>query len=373
MIESKERFERLDRRLQKFHAVSMADVLETIDYLREPGDSVIAGGSLAFGLGNPLSDFDVVICGRDNQTSTLPLEHWVSSLRVDVWTRRRADVDQLFMKGENALADTLPLQEGFGSCEEEQQLKLLHRIAFGLLLDGDGIRPAGYTDYRAVARDLVVREYAERLRESAFLAQAALGADRLLAASVNARQAVEECLHVVLAAKGVPFTGDKWLYECLKEYAPGLTEHWLAYHVLPQLPQDCAAFVAGAVGLCGELTGIDLALDTVLSDVRWAASGLTLHVVGGAHLLVASKVGGLWQLSGDDVDAWNGLQRLEEGTPEPHPKPPAGMVWRGDLLGPFLGGFCLRLHEQGLMRLRWSAGVPVEQLSMQGGLSNATN
>src|SRR5437868_2296858 len=130
------RREALDDRLRRFHGVDTGDVLDLIDYLREPGDTVVAGGSLTFGLGNRLSDFDVVVCGPATASSAVPLQHWAGSLRVDVWTRAHADLDRLFVHAERALGAEAPIEGAFGTVEEEQQLKLLHRVAFGLEVDG---------------------------------------------------------------------------------------------------------------------------------------------------------------------------------------------------------------------------------------------
>ncbi|GDY29628.1 hypothetical protein [Gandjariella thermophila] len=352
-----DRRETVEHRLRKFHDVGIADVLEVVGYLREPGDSVIAGGSLSFGLGNRLSDFDVVVCGRSTDTSLMPLQHWVKSLRVDVWTRAHRDIDAVFALADRALASTAPIAGALGSVEEEQQLKLLHRIAFGLHLDGPPLAPSGGRDHLEVARDLVVREYAERMRESACVAQLAARAGRWLAAAVNARSAVEEALHATLAASGVPFTGDKWLAERLTE-VPDLRAGHQDFAVLPE-PVDDPAFVAEAIAWCERLTGLDLDADQLRPALRWIHDGLLLHRVNHEDLLVAPDVGGLWQLDSGEAHAWRGLCEIGEAPATG----PDRVSFPGGRCTAEQTSLCLRLYERGLLRLDWDRGVTVAELT----------
>ncbi|MGC9665088.1 hypothetical protein ACNTMW_00865 [Planosporangium sp. 12N6] len=349
----------LDRRLRDLHGVGVDDVLDVLEYLREPGDTAVAGGSLTFGLGNRLSDFDVVICGAGTSRSLVPLEHWVGDLRVDVWTRSHADVDTLFTLARRALAGAAPIAGAFGSIEQEQQLKLLHRIAFGLDLAGPALAPAAVPDVRSVARDLVVREYAERLRESVWVAQAAARAGRWLTAVSNAREAVEEACTVVLTARGVPFTGDKWLHERLRGHAPDLADAYRRYAALPDRADDCAVYVADAVALAGRLTGLVTGVAELAAQVGWIADDLHLHAAGGTRLLVAPRCGGVWELSDEDAAAW---AELSTSTASPDPAGYGRVVWRG--ADPALTGFCLGLYELGLLRLDWDRGVPLAELSI---------
>jgi hypothetical protein len=352
-----DRTQTVEHRLRRFHGVGLADVLEVVGYLREPGDSVIAGGSLSFGLGNRLSDFDVVVCGRTTDTSLMPLQHWVKSLRVDVWTRAHRDIDAVFDQADRALGSSAPIAGALGSVEEEQQLKLLHRIAFGLQLDGPPLIPAGSRDHVEVARDLVVREYAERMRESACVAQLAARAGRWLAATVNARSAVEEASHATLAARGVPFTGDKWLAERLKE-VPDLREGYHRFAVLPER-KDEEAFVDGAVAWCHRLTGLDLDVDHLRDALRWTHAGLLLHRVDREDLLVAPNVGGLWRLDNDEAEAWRGMGDLGEASATD----PDQVSFPGGRCTTAQANLCLRLYERGLLRLDWDRGVTVAELT----------
>jgi hypothetical protein len=351
------RREALDARMRRFHDVDTADVLGLVDYLREPGDTVVAGGSLTFGLGNRLSDFDVVICGPATPSSAVPLQHWAGSLRVDVWTRAHADLDRLFRHAEQALDGEAPIEGAFGTVEEEQQLKLLHRAAFGLDLDGPPLAPRCTRDHVEVARDLVVREYAERMRESAYLARLALTVRRPLAAAVNARFAVEEAAHVVLAAGGVPFSGDKWLADRLAEHAPRLGERHGRLTELPENEDGAAGFVADAVTLCRELTGLDTSLDALGTRLSWVSSGLVVHRVGGEDLLLAPDIGGLWVLSEPEAAAWRSLTAGESGDAATR------RSWRADRCDRDQADLCLGLYQRGLAQPRWHRGVPVADLS----------
>jgi hypothetical protein len=345
MKEDGQRREVLDERLRGFHHAGVDDVLEVLDYLREPGDTVVAGGSLTFGLGNRFSDFDVVVCGEATSRSLVPLEHWVKTLRVDVWTRSHADVDTLFVLAERAIARPEPIAGAFGSIEQEQQLKLLHRIAFGLELAGPPLAPVSVPDFRRVARDLVVREYAERLRESVWVARLAARSGRWLAAVANAREAVEEAFTVVLTARGVPFTGDKWLHERLRSHAPDLREAYRRFAALPTGAEECAGYVTDALGLAGRLTGLTTDAEELAGQVSWTGAGLEVCKTGDTHLLVAPEVGGVWQLSDEEAETFRRLDLRSAQIP-------AGT------------GLCLALYEQGLVKLGWDRGVPVSDLTI---------
>jgi hypothetical protein len=343
----------LERRIRDYHDVAMGDVLDLVEYLRKDGDSVIVGGSLALGLGNRLSDLDVVVVGRETPTSQVPLEHWVRSLRVDVWLRAQRGIDALFERAEAALRSERPLQGSFGSVDEEQELKLLHRVAFGLHWDGPELVPST-RDYRAIARDLVVREYAERMRESACVATLALAARRKLAAAVNARLAVEEAMQTALAAGGYPWTGDKWLQVRLQEGAPDLLELYRPYAVLPEPGDDVGRFVAGAVELAERITGVDLAIERLASLFAWSAPGLRALPLGNRRLLVSVEDGALWELDEDEAAAWRDLIDRFEGEDGP---------WPAARCDPAAGRLCVGLYERGVARMVWERGVTAAELS----------
>ncbi|GAA2726945.1 hypothetical protein [Actinocorallia aurantiaca] len=329
--EEEARWKRVDDRLRGYHGVGLADVLDCVGYLREEGDTVIAGGSLAWGLGNRLSDFDVVVVGAGTSPSRVPLEHWVKTLRVDAWTRSHEGVARLFAHASEALESGAPLQGSFGTQEEEQQLKLLHRLAFGLRVDGPPLEGVDV----AVARGLLAREYAERARESVLIARLALDAGRPLAATTNARLAVEETLHMVLARRGVPFTGDKWLQERLIGTAPDLRVHHDRFSALPE-PGDEAAFVEDALSLVAELGG------GAPGGAVWSAPDLALHSPGGReHFLLDPERGGMWELSAEEAETWRGLSGRDE--------------WRD--CSDAETGLLVGLYQLGLAGLAWDEGV----------------
>src|SRR3954447_8699156 len=114
----------VEARLGDYHDVGFSDVLEAIEYLRDPGDSVVAGGSLTLGLGNRLSDLDIVVSGEESkETSRVPLQHWVKTLRVDVWKLRADWMAELVGRAEHVLDDEAPVGGAFGDIFEEADLK----------------------------------------------------------------------------------------------------------------------------------------------------------------------------------------------------------------------------------------------------------
>jgi hypothetical protein len=356
------RREELERRVREYHGVSTAEVLELVSYLRDEGDSVIAGGSLALRLGNHLSDLDILIAGDTTvESSRVPLEHFVKTLRVDVWKLEQRLIEETFDRAETALGAPEPLHGSFGDVDHETDLKLLHRIAFGVTLDGPGLEASATRDYKTIAADLVVREYAERLHASAFLAQVAARMGRPIAASINARLAVEEALNAVIANRRIPFTGDKWLRERLASDTQDLAPAYAPFATLPEAPGDVPAFVERAVAACSELTGRDLSLATLRREAGWSFGGLEAAKVGEQDMLLAVDVGGLWQLEPDEAAAWERIVQRGADTGEG--------VWRAERCDEEELRLCLRLHEEGVASLRWARGVPARELTLEQAVS----
>ncbi len=341
----------VEDRLRRYHGVTLEQVLEVIAYLRDDDDSLIAGGSLALGLGNQRSDLDVVVCGESTESTRVPLEHWVESLRVDVWRRAQRDIDEVFERAASKLNDEAPFADAFGDLNEQTELKLLHRIAFGLVLDGPPLVPTSTRDYEAIAIDLVVREYAERMRDVALVAQLAADAGDSIAASFSARLAVEAALQAAMTARGLTFTGDKWLRERLRRDLPDLRSVYEPFAVLPDVDEDAGEFVRSAVETCQRLTGQDLSLASQSELVSFRNSDLQLMDVGPDHFLLSTAEGGLWELDETEVEAWRGLDG--SGT------------WGLDALDAEQARLCYRLYAKGLVKPVWERGLPIDELELE--------
>jgi len=350
------RRESLLARVEQFHGVSLEQVLGEIEYLRDAGDSVIAGGSLAYGLGNHLSDLDLVVGGPTTvDSSGIPLQHFIGSLRVEVWKLAQGLIEKTVDRAEEALASKEPLLGSFGNVDHEDELKLLHRIVFGIVIDGGGLELTQGRDYRAVASGLVIREYAERMRTSALLAQLALQASRPIAAVVNARLAVEEALNAVIVQRGLPFTGDKWLRERLTNQTTDLAPAYEPFRQLPEDPaQDAKRFVDTALAACIGMWGLDLEVDTLLPAASWRNSDLQCLEVGADRLLVSAGSGALWSLDDGEAASWR--QLVSAGSEDP------GTAWDLGACDVEALTLCLRLHEQGVLGLHWANGVALEDL-----------
>lgn len=380
-VSTADRRSRLDERLRGYHAgKGLTEMLELLDYLREPGDTVIAGGSLSIDLGNVLSDLDVVLVGDTTRTSAVPLQHWLDrgagapspgeardaagapaagSFRIDVWTRSTANVDDLFTEAEDALASPTPLLRVFGNTEQEQQLKLLHRIAFGVLVAGEPVQPTTPSSRtpQQIAVDLLTREYTERLRESATIARLAAESGRLLTASFSARQALEEALHAVLHAGGVPFSGDKWLQEQLRPF-PELHALHGRFLDVPRRSTGAAEvqnYIDGALADAEHLLGLSLAPADLTFGLQWKSPAFALLPLAGEHLLVDTPTGTSWELDDAEANAWQRLAgaRTNEGL-IPHPAGDAGAT-----------ALAVRLHEQGVFTPTWQHGVPIAALTIK--------
>ncbi|MDQ8045894.1 MAG: hypothetical protein AAGC46_06185 [Solirubrobacteraceae bacterium] len=351
-----ERRARLEQRIGEYHGQDLAAVLDLIDYLRDEdgGDTVIAGGSLSIDQGNRESDLDMVVVGAGVKTSAVPLEHWVGSLRVDAWTRSVADVDALFLQAEEALASDAPLSGAFGNAVQEQQLKLLHRIAFGLVVDGAPVRPASARGPVELALDLLTREYAERARESAMVAGLALAAGRDLTAATVARVGAEEALHAVLHGRGAAFSGDKWLSEQLIPM-PDLQALHEEVAILPARGEPLGPYAERALTIIGELLGLDVTPAALGCDLSWSYSGLTLLPLAGRKVLASKDHAAAWELDDAEASAWADLSGGEVDGTFPHPTD-----------APAAEALCASLYEQGVLKLAWRVGVPLGALTLPG-------
>lgn len=349
--------EALDARLRADHGVSLESVLAEIAYMRDPGDSVIAGGSLVYGLGNHLSDLDLLIAGSATiESSRVPVEQFVGSLRIDLWKLAQRLIEETFERAESALAGGAALHDSFGDSDHETEPKLLHRIAFGVTIDGDGLELSPERDHRAIATGLVVREYLERMRTSALLAQLALRAARPLAASVSARQAVEEALNATVAQRGFAYSGDKWLGERLARDAADLAAVHEPFRRLPEDPaRGAAEFVAAAIVACAELWDLDLGIPALAPAARWSGAGLRAVEVGADRLLISARFGAVWNLDEAEAESWRRLDS-EVGAAG------ADAAWGVGECEGAVADLCLRLHERGLLELRWAGGVAIEGL-----------
>lgn len=342
----------LGQHIEEYHGIGLDRVLAEIEYLRDVGDTVIGGGSLAYGLGNRLSDLDVVIAGPTTvQSSPIPVEHFLGSLRVDVWKLSQELIEQSFRRAEEALTDEAELLGAFGDSYHEDEFKLLHRIVFGVVIDGPELELQAL-DCRAVASDLVTREYLERMRASALVAQLAQRAGRPIATVFNARLAVENALNAAIPRHGLPFCGDKWLGERLDAELPELADLYRPFRRLPADPfVEGEAFVEAAIAACTEVWGLDLGLEALAELSRWHnGDDVRLVKIGGECLLLAPRAGALWELEESEAEAWRRLRATD------------GDGWRLADCGPEGLMLCVQLYEHGLLDLRWSEGLPIARL-----------
>lgn len=350
MADNASRLAAVEARIVSYHGVGFAEVLAATEYLRDPGDSMIAGGSLTLGFGNRLSDLDIVISGPASaESSRVPLQHWLKTLRVDVWKLRHDAMDELLGRAERLLEGERPVAGAFGDIFEEADLKLLHRVAFGVTVEGPGLRPAASRSYRAIAGDLLVREYAERTREAAFVAQLALIAGDPIGAAVNARLAAMSSLHATIYAHGLPFTGDKWLRERLEADAPKLAGLHASFSVLPEPDADTGAFVHSAVDASEHLSGLALSLAALAPRVRFDAGDLELYPAGPERFLVSVERDDLREVTQAEAEAWRGFG--DGGGWTCAPDRASGLKLSYDL------------YAAGVASLSWDRGLPVAELA----------
>ncbi len=348
------RVEELAGRVREFHGVELSEALEIIDYLRDGEDSVLVGGSLAYGLGNQKSDLDIVVAGRATKESSsrMPLEHFLETLRVDVWKLREDEIEELFQRAQKGLESDAPFEGAFGDVFEQADLKLLHRVAYGVIIDGPALIPTGTRNYREVARDLLVREYAERMRHALYVSRLALGAQQFAAAAMNARFGVEDALQAVIAARGLPFSDNKWLQVRLEKDTPDLREVYRPFAVLPEGGAATKKFVEAAIEQVEKLSGLRLDADSLSSDASWEAPDLRLIPAGDLKALVSPEQDVVFELDANEADAWKALD--------------GGPSWPCASCTDIQMKVCYRLYANGMAKLLWARGLPLDQLSMEG-------
>ncbi len=341
----------LEEKLQEYHSVDIDSVLKLISYLRDPSDTVLVGGSLAYGLGNGRSDLDIVLAGPETNESSsrMPLEHFLKSLRVDVWKLMACEIDELFARAEDRLASEAPFQGAFGTVSEQADLKLLHRLAYGVVLDGPALRPATTRSYRDIAGDIVMREYAERMREAIYMAQIAMSTDNPLPAVASARFAVEDALQIAVAGLAVPFCDNKWLQTRLLNDLPELWPTYSPFRRLPASSKDAGDFVQAALATCQRLTGLDLDLASLSAYAEWNNADLQYMEVGAEHFLLLAKQGALWSLDDDEKRAWAALGDQD--------------AWPCQDCDEDQQKLCIALHLRGMLTLSWKRGISIDSLT----------
>lgn len=164
---------------------------------------------------------------------------------------------------------------------------------------------------------------------------------------------------MLVAARGLPWTGDKWLHERLLRDAPDLQMLHEKFAVLPDTENDWHGFVQRAVELCSKLSGLDLAVTTLSRSAAWDLSGLRIAEVRGENFLGSKEHGGLWELNDSDIGAWRALEAAQSA--DGHSE------WLCAALDSTMMTFCYRLYERGLATLRWITGVPLGDLVLTTG------
>jgi hypothetical protein len=367
MVTSRERLRDMALKIEQFHGVTLDQVLGEIAYLRDPDDVVIARGSLAYGLGNGLSDLDLIVSGPSTvESSRVPLEHFVGTLRVDVWKLAQGLIEGSFERAEQALVGEGELLGSFGDIDDEDGFKLLDGVVFGVVVDGNELElNRGGMEFREVASGLVMRDYAERMRASALVAQLALHGSRPIAAVINARVAVENALHIAVTQRGFPFSGSKWLGERLDAELPELASLYEPFRQLPAAPaSDSASYVRAALKVCTDMWELELDFAALAAVARWHdIEGIQVTEVGSKRLLLAPRSGAIWELDESEGKAWHRLmQRLM--TTESGGQPTG---WGVDDCDQVEQTLCVRLLEYGLLGIHWTKGVPLQALGIGEG------
>ncbi|MGH2907074.1 MAG: hypothetical protein ACRDKI_09955 [Solirubrobacterales bacterium] len=329
--------ERTESRLKRYHDVAFDDVLEAIDWLAKPGDTIICGGSLVFGLGNRLSDLDILFVGDQEWGNTrVPLEHFVNTLRVDSWRATRPSIDEMFALAEGALQSDAPLQGLFGDVHRDEELQLMHRIAFGIVLRGEANEQ--HEARGRLAQRIAVREFMERCRHEIFLAQVSAKYGRRYAAVLASRRAVEDAVNAQIYSDA-PFSQEKWLVD-LVAGRPDLASRYEPFRSTPDL-REHAEFTKRATDVCEDLIGTVLDLKTLSSQCAWTGDLPQVFPIGSGHSVVGLGDGTHWPIEEREFDALNRLLAHET------------KAWEFASCDEDEGRLCFELFERGLIDLTW--------------------
>lgn len=298
----------LTRLLQRYHGVTIEDVLQLVEYLREPDDAVMLTGSLAVGLGNQKSDLDLMLLGSTTAFSAaVPLTHFVSSLRVDVWKLDERVIDRLAASAEAAL-DTPPVRR----LVSFQDAQLLQRYACGVVIDGQpsleqsALFPVVTRLAKKYFTEMVVRDagYALLARER--------GLD--LAAAVTARRALESAAEVRLAGLGHPFFGPKWIHHRLRVLDPDGWDAIEQHLVLPEVDDAFGLERAALASIELATSFADTDLTVALDATRFYNPGSELKSPGSKHLLIDQGESTVIELSDEEAAVWSAHLGTDKGT-----------------------------------------------------------
>jgi hypothetical protein len=163
-------------------------------------------------------------------------------------------------------------------------------------------------------------------------------------------------MQAVLAARGHPWSGDKWLQVRLQEQESECHDLYRPYAVLPEPGGDVGGFVAGAAELAESMTGVDLEPERLAPLFAWSPAGLRSFSLGGDRVLVATGPGMLWRLEEAEAAAWGRLvDRYGDGGP-----------WPAEECDPAEASLAVELYERGVVAMVWSRGVTGAELEHVG-------
>jgi hypothetical protein len=302
-------YERAREVLADLFGLELPDVLELISYLRAEKDFAVVAGSVAVGLGNQASDLDVIVAGGAQESSAaLPLTHFLGKARVDVWRLDIARLEELAERGRAALAERAPIQATL----TESDIRILQRLAFGLVIDGQPSELLSSPTARSVVCALCERHFAEAASRAAVIAHFCRQDLDMVGAAWSARRGLDAAGEARLARSGRPLIGAKWLYHRLRDHDGEWWADVAAYTVLPEsFAEQC---VQGYVGRCldkaGAALGLDLGYDALAARFEWKARASRYQKLGDKHLLLDLKQYRLIEVTSDEAGWWQELAEL---------------------------------------------------------------
>jgi hypothetical protein len=295
--------------LRGMFQLELPDVLELISYLRGEQDFAVVAGSVAVGLGNQASDLDVIVAGSGQESSAaLPLTHFLGKVRVDVWRLDRAQLEELAERGRAALAEHAPVQAKL----TESDIRILQRLAFGLVIDGRPGELLSSPEARAVVCELCERHFADAACRAAVISHLCGQDLDMVGSAWSARRALDAAGEARLARDGRPLIGAKWLYHRLRDHDPDWWAGIAAYTVLPAsfAEQFAQSYVCLCLDMAGASLCLDLGYEALASRFEWRAREFRYQKLGDKHLLLDLKQYRVIEVLPEEARWWEQLVEL---------------------------------------------------------------
>jgi predicted nucleotidyltransferase len=296
--------ERFRARLRMTHAIEVDGIVDAVSYLVEPDDTVIFGGSLAFGFGNRSSDLDIIVVSGGKDDDAIPVQRFIDGLRVEVWRIAAARLREVINRADAATRAHDPIEDAF------EDVRLLTRVGYGPVWAGRTPSELFGCDVPRICSDFMVARLTQACAVRLGYADLAMRQPDVLHAAHQSRAALEMAVQAVLTRRTQTFPGRKFLYQQAQRDDEDLFRTLTSCAVIPAQRGECTDYVRD----------LRLRIDVLLAelgDVLANGSVVTLDVrpletvpLGGSLLVCDVEHSAVLELSSPaEVAAMHDLSR----------------------------------------------------------------